>query len=82
MKSGNMSKQEQTRKTYKLPDGKITSSPHRYAREWLTICRAVEKKLDCQVYAFDPSIQMAPNDYPHASCTLPLWVVKKILQVP
>lgn len=78
-----MSKQDQTRKTYKLPDGKITSSHRRYAREWLTICRAVEKKLDCQVYAFDPAIQIAPNEYPHAaSCILPLWAVKKILQVP
>lgn len=37
-----MSKQDQTRKTYKLPDGKITSSHRRYAREWLTIHRKEE----------------------------------------
>lgn len=63
---------------YRLPTGKTTSSVTRYLREWSKTTKAVARKLDACVYAYDPGVCVCLPDGSGA-VTLPLWVVKKIV---
>lgn len=62
---------------YRLPSGDYTASTRRYVSEWKKLTKAVEKKLDARVYAFDPGVAVCLPDG-GGSTTLPMWVAQKI----
>ena len=65
------------KKQFRLPGGNYTTSTRRYMREWKKLTRAVERKLDARVYAFDPDVAVCLPDW-RSSATLPLWVAQRI----
>lgn len=50
----------------------------RYLREWGALIKAVEQRLDARVYAYNPNVAVRRRDGSGAA-TLPLWLVKKIV---
>jgi hypothetical protein len=45
-------------KKYKLPDGRVTSSPSRYTREWNKLANPVAAALNCDIVSLDPSVHL------------------------
>lgn len=59
--------------SYRLPNGKYTSSDKVFFRAWNKILRQL-RMLGFRVIGFDPSISLACADDPHLrSFELPLW---------
>jgi hypothetical protein len=68
--------------SYRLPDGKITSDVDAWSKTWEDLSLKVEKALDVSVTAFDPGMQIRPNDSQlGGSCTIPMWLVQRIVKV-
>jgi hypothetical protein len=61
-------------KSYRLPNGKYTTSVNVYLRKWTTLRRIVERKLGVQVHSFNPDFSVSPKGNMNLSAHIPLWL--------
>jgi hypothetical protein len=64
---------------FRLPGGELTSDHKLWTAEWKAISDAIEKKLDCEVFGFDPFIYARPKGDVNDTAIIPMWLVRKIL---
>lgn len=77
-----MKKASETIRDRVCPNGKVTRSTKQYLKEWYAIIRPFEKRMNMQVLAFDPDIQLAviEDGKIKQSMGFPLWVVDRIMK--
>lgn len=66
--------------TYRLPNGKYTTSAKFYTTQWRKISKRLEKEFGFVTIGCDPGFLLRKKDNWNSSFQLPLWAVEIILK--
>lgn len=66
------------KESYKLPNGKITTSVRTQLKAWKTIYSKLEKAYNLVCYAYDPSFSFFDKDNTNLNIQLPKWFVERL----
>jgi hypothetical protein len=64
-----------------LPNGKKTDNVNDYIEAWEEVSSAIETLLDVKVRASNPGLAVVNYDNENQTCELPMWFVRKLLEL-